>query len=63
MKYVAFRLLEQWPNIKEYFLNFSLKQSNIKSEIAKTYRYIRIKKALEEPLTEAYVSFYAFTAH
>ena len=22
MKYVAFRLLEQWPNLKEYFLNF-----------------------------------------
>ena len=48
---------------KEYFLNFLPKQSNFKSEIAKTYRYIRIKKALEKPLTEAYVSFCAFTAH
>ena len=63
MKYVALRLLEQWRNIKEYFLNFLPKQSNMKSEIAKTYRYIRIKNSLEEPLTEAYVSFYAFTAH
>ena len=27
------------------------------------HRYIRIKKALEEPLIEAYVSFCAFTAH
>ena len=57
MKYVAFRLLEQWPNLKEYFLNFLPKCSNFKSEIAKTYCRIRIKKALEEPLTEAYVSF------
>ena len=63
MKYVALRLLEQWPNLKEYFLNFLPKQSNFKSEIAKTYRYIRIKEAVEELLTEAYVSFCAFTAH
>ena len=63
MKYVALPLLEQWPNLKEYFLNFSPKQSNFKSEIVKTYRYIRIKKALEEPLTEAHVSFCAFTVH
>ena len=63
MKYVALRLLEQLPNLKEYFLNFLPKQSNFKSEIAKTYRYIRIKKALQKPLTEAYVSFCAFTAH
>ena len=63
MKYVAFHLLEQWPNLKEYFLNFLPKYSNFKSEIAKTYCHIRIKKALEEPLTEAYVSFCAFTAH
>ena len=55
MKYVALRLLEQCPNLKEYFLNFLPKQSNFKSEIAKTYRYIRIEKAVEEPLTEACV--------
>ena len=63
MKYVALCLLEQLPNLKEYFFNFLPKQSNFKTEIAKTYRYIRIKKALEEPLTEAYMSFCAFTAH
>ena len=61
MKYVALCFLEQWPNLKEYFLNFLPKQSNFKAEIAKTYRYIRIKKTLEEPLTEAYMSFCAFT--
>ena len=38
---------------KEYFLNFLPKQSNFKSEIAKAYCYIRINRALEEPLTEA----------
>ena len=63
IKYMALRLLEQWPNLKEYFLNFLPKHSNFKSEIAKTYRYIRIKKAVEEPLTEVHVSFCAFTAH
>ena len=58
MKYVALRFLEQWTNLKEYFLNFYFK-----SEIGKTHCYIRIKKAMEEPLTELYVSFCAFTAH
>ena len=56
-KYVALRLLEQWPNLKKYFLNFLPNQSNFKSEIAKTYLHITIKKTLEKPLTEAYVSF------
>ena len=32
-------------------------------ELAKGYCYIIIKKALEEPLTEPYLSFCAFTAH
>ena len=44
MKYVALHLLEQWPNLREYFLNFLPKKSNFKSEIAKTYCYIRIKR-------------------
>ena len=63
MKYVALRCLEQWTNLKEYFLNFLPKQNNFKSEISKTHRYIRIKKALSEHLIEAYISFCAFTAH
>ena len=58
---MALCFLEEWPNLKEYFLNFLPTQSNFKTEIAKTYRYIRIKKALEEPLTETYISFCAFT--
>ena len=48
---------------KIYFLNFLPKQGSFKSEIAKRYCYIIIKKALEEPLTEPYLSFCAFTAH
>ena len=39
------------------------KQKNFKQEISKTQRYVRIKAALEEPLTEAYLSFCAFVAH
>ena len=63
MKYVALCLLEHWSDLKEYFLNFLPKQSSFKSEIGKTYCYIRIKKAVEEQLTEVYVYFCSFTAH
>ena len=63
MKYVALRCLDQWINLKEYFLNFLPKQRNFKHEISKAQGYVSIKAALEEPLTEVYVSFCAFVAH
>lgn len=59
MKYVALRCLEQWVNLKEYFLNFLPKQKNFKSEVSRTQRYARIKVALEEPLTEDLKELYA----
>ena len=62
MKYVALRYLDQWINLKEYFLNFLPKQKNFKHEMSKTQRHVRIKGALEESLTEVYVSFCAFVA-
>ena len=63
MKYVALRCLEQWKNLKEYFLKFFLEQKNFKKEVEKTQKYLRIKTALNEPIIEAYVSFVAFMAH
>ena len=63
MKYVTLRCLDQWINLKEYFLNFLPKQKNFKHEISKAQRYVCIKAALEEPLTDAYLSFCTFVAH
>ena len=63
MKYVALRCLEQWPNLKEYFLTYLPRQKNFKHDIQNTQRYTRIKTALTNPLMEAYVAFCAFIAH
>ena len=46
MKYVALRLLEQWSNLKEYFLNFLPKQSNFKSEIVKNILLYQNQKGI-----------------
>ena len=62
MKYVAVRILEQWKNLEVYFLQFLPKQSNFRSSVANTDRYKRISEALRDPLTEAYVSFCAYSA-
>ena len=39
MKYVAVRVLDQYPNIKEYFLKFLPKQKTFRSTVEKTDRY------------------------
>ena len=57
MKYVALRCLEQWENLKEYFLKFLPQQKNFIKEVEKTQIYLRIKTPLSEPIMEAYVSF------
>ena len=64
MKYVAVRCLEQWPNLKEYFLKFLLKQNNFKRkrEIENTARYTRLKTCFADPTMEAYLTFVAFVA-
>ena len=60
MKYIAVRILQQWKNLKEYFL-FLPKESNFKSTVANTDRYKTICAALQDPLTEAYMSFCAYS--
>ena len=62
MKSDAVRILQQWKNLKEYFLKFLLKQSNFKSTVITIDRYKRISVALQNPLTKAYISFCAFSA-
>ena len=57
MKYVALRCLEQWENLKEYFLKFLPQQKNSIKEVEKTQIYLRTKTPLSEPIMEAYVSF------
>ena len=52
MKYVALRCLEQWENLKEYFLKFLPQEKKFKKEVEKTQRYVRIKIALSEPIME-----------
>ena len=60
MKYVAVRVLQQWKNLREYFLKFLPKEYNFKSTVANMDRCKRICAALQAPLTEAYTSFYAY---
>ena len=62
MKYVAVRCLEQWLNLKEYFLKFLPKQKNFKREIENTAGYTRLKTCFADPTMEAYVAFVAFVA-
>ena len=61
IKYVAVRILQQWKILKEYFLKFLPKKNNFKSTVANTDRCKRICAALQDPLTEAYTSFSAYS--
>lgn len=61
MKYVCLRVLEQLPNLKEYFLKF-LPKSKQYNELKKTERYQRIRSVLANPISEVYLSFCAFSS-
>ena len=58
MKLVGVSVLEQLPNLKEYFLKFLPRQKGFKS----SPRYDRIVKHLTSPLTEPYVAFMVFVS-
>ena len=62
IKKSCLRLLDQWPNLCEYFLRFLPTQKGFKSQIAETERYKRIVKVLEKQIYKAYFCFIAFTA-
>ena len=62
IKDVAVRVLEQYPNLREYFLRALPKQKGFK-QLQKTDRYQRITKLLKDPLTQFYIAFCAFSAN
>ena len=47
MKYVIVRIIEQWPNLKEYFITFLPKQKEFKQIIKETKRYKQIVEVLK----------------
>jgi len=55
-------LIEQYANLKDYFLVFLPTTSSVKASVQGTVRYARIKKALEDESTLQYLSFTAFFA-
>ena len=59
MKYVCIRILEQLPNLKEYFLEFLPKTKEF-SKLRTSGRYLRICNQLKDDMTEIYLSFCAF---
>ena len=59
LKGVLVRLIEQYENLKQYFLVFLPSTSTFKSTVQGTARYTRIKKALEDESTLQYLSFVA----
>ena len=54
--------VEQWKNLKEYFIIFLPRQKNFKREIECTIRYKRIAESLKSTLTPAHLAFVAFVS-
>ncbi|CAL4218681.1 unnamed protein product, partial [Meganyctiphanes norvegica] len=63
MKHPILRILEQWENLKEYFLNFLPKSDNFSSKIKPTPRYKRILEFLKSATSKAELCFIAFVSH
>lgn len=63
LRKACLRLLEQWSNLQEYFLNFLPTQKNFKREIENTSRYQRISTTLKDPLSQVQICFLAFAAN
>ena len=61
IKYFCVRVLEQWKNLKEYFLKFLPRDRTFEQRIVPASRYKRIKTELKSALTEPYIAFGAFT--
>ena len=63
LKFVCIRILEQWDNLKQYFLVFLPQQKNFVREIKETARYKRIVQNLKSNLTLPYLAFVVFIVH
>jgi hypothetical protein len=49
--------LQQWANLKEYFLKQLPKKTGFTRNVENTYRYKRIKNALKDPKSPVYMAF------
>ena len=63
MKYVLVRIIEEWPNLKEYFITFLPMQEEFKQTIKETKRYKQILEVFENEMTLPYLSFVTFLPH
>ena len=59
---VLVRLIEQYDNLKEYFLTFLPATSSFKANVEKSKRYERICETLSDDSTFCYLSFVAYFA-
>ena len=62
LRKAALRILEQYPNLKQYFLVYLPLQKNFKREVFPTDGYKRIVKILNDPLSQIYIAFLAFAS-
>ena len=62
MKYVCLRTLEQYENLKEYFLVKLPKEDSFRRNILPTDRYRYIRDSLNDKTTEGYIAFAAFVS-
>lgn len=58
---VAERILQQWPNLKEYFLKFLPQQKTVEKQLSNSERFKRIRLCLKNDTVKCYLSFIAFT--
>ena len=63
LKFVLVQTIEQWENVRAYFLEFLPKQKNFKWEIKTTHHYFNIKEVLEDPLSLSYLAFIVLIAN
>ena len=63
LKKVCVQLLQQFENLKSYFLNFLPKTATFKNTVKETSRYKRIVEVLKNEATIPYLSFIAFIAN
>lgn len=61
LKKILNRILEQWQNLKSYFLDFLPKEKNF-AEIEKTERYQRVRQTLTSETSKLYMSFAIYIA-
>ena len=63
LRKVCARLLDQFENLKRYFLEFIPTTTSFKQSVKKTDQYKRIKESLQDSFTVPYISFIAFIAN